>query len=291
MNLRKITQWLGISLALSVFTLNTTAHFMLWPQETSVWKTDLGALAPTSFFIPYQDRVLHGVDTEDHEKTPVLFVHGSPGTWHGWVQYFKSVSLREKFRLIAIDRPGFGHSDYGYTQPDLAEQAHQVAQVFNRAPTDQKFILVGHSFGGPLIAKIAMLYPERVAGLVIAAGSADPDEEFTRWIQIPANWPVVRSIIPPAAKVTNQEIMALWQDLTLMENDWPDITAPVVIIHGTADSLVPVANGDFMNQKLTNAAWVDYQRLEGANHFIVWEHQEKVEAAIHQIQNRNLKSK
>ena len=37
--------------------------------------------------------------------------------------------------------------------------------------------LAGHSLGGPLVAKMAALYPEKVDGLVILAGSFDPTLE------------------------------------------------------------------------------------------------------------------
>ncbi len=42
---------------------------------------------------------------------------------------------------------------------------------------NQKTILVGHSLGGPVIARTAMDYPDLVDGLILVGGSIDPEME------------------------------------------------------------------------------------------------------------------
>ena len=46
----------------------------------------------------------------------------------------------------------------------------------------------------------------------------------------------------------------------------------MIIIHGTKDQLVPFSNVPFMEKELINAKSIDVIAIEGANHFIPWEH-------------------
>jgi len=138
-------------------------------------------------------------------------------------------------------------------------------------------ILVGHSFGGPVIARYAMDYPDTIDHLLILAGSVDPDLEFTKWFQVVANWKWVRPIIPSALDVTNQEILALKNELEIMLPLWTNITADVTVIQGKKDNLVPHENAAFIKQKLPNAKII---YLENQNHFIPWNEYQLVKCAL-----------
>src|SRR3546814_18455192 len=57
-------------------------------------------------------------------------------------------------------------------------------------------IVVGHSLGGPIAAKLAMDYPDRVRGLLLLAPSVAPALEAPRWYQRLATWRVVQWLLP-----------------------------------------------------------------------------------------------
>jgi pimeloyl-ACP methyl ester carboxylesterase len=43
----------------------------------------------------------------------LFFVHGSPGSWDAYKQFLEDSDLLKKFRIVSIDRPGFGYSQFG----------------------------------------------------------------------------------------------------------------------------------------------------------------------------------
>ncbi|KXF82706.1 pimeloyl-ACP methyl ester esterase BioH [Enterovibrio coralii] len=89
---------------------------------------------------------------------------------HGWgmnSQVWKNLlpSLTPHFRVHCVDLPG-----YGFSQPSDDRTLDQVAHsLLSNSP--QRAIWVGWSLGGLVASKVALLAPERVAGLVTVASS------------------------------------------------------------------------------------------------------------------------
>ena len=219
----------------------------------------------------------------DVTQRPIIFVHGSPGSWDGWVHFLRDPELQKRFQLIAIDRPGYGGSGEGTTETSLAHQAQDVLEVLQFNQSHLPAILVGHSYGGPVIARAAMDHPEQVSGLVFVASSVDPDLESTKWYQYPANWWPIKKIIPDALRVCNEEILPLKGELQEMLNQWKKISAKAVIIQGEKDDLVPPGNADFLVKKLDPKVIVKVHRVSSMNHFVPWQHPELILEGIQEI--------
>ena len=221
---------------------------------------------------------MHYVETGLREEGAplIVFVHGSPGSWSAFRDYLKDSELRSAARLVAVDRPGFGQSNPGQPEPSLKRQAELLSPVL-RIP-NARCILVGHSLGGPVIVRIAMDYPEQVQGLVIVAGSVDPDQERLEWYHKVADYRVVRWILPRDWDVSNQEILPLAGELQEMLPLWTQVRAPTLLVHGDEDGLVPYANVAFAVAQLTNAS-ARVVRVEQGDHFILWSREELVRDA------------
>src|SRR4051812_46363629 len=59
-----------------------------------------------------------------NESLPlVIFIHGSPGSLSAFIDFMDDTLLLEKVRMISVDRPGFGSSNFGYAEPSLEKQA------------------------------------------------------------------------------------------------------------------------------------------------------------------------
>src|SRR5882757_1467746 len=56
---------------------------------------------------------IHYAMTGDDQLPSLVFIHGSPGSWINFRKYMWDTELLRKFRIISIDRPGFGYSDFG----------------------------------------------------------------------------------------------------------------------------------------------------------------------------------
>ena len=212
----------------------------------------------------------------DTKGPRVIFVHGTPGSATGWTDYV--VNPPPGTEVLALDRPGFGDSEPDGAVPGLAEQA---AAVFALLPQDGRpVVLLGHSLGGPIVARVAAEHPDRITALVLLAASLDPAQENTHPMQYVGAWRPVRSLLPRAIRNANAELMALEPELQALALLLPRISAKVVIVHGTADDLVPVANVPFMQARLTGARCVQTVLLPGRNHFLPWNSEDTVRSAI-----------
>ena len=196
----------------------------------------------------------------------LILVHGTPGSATGWADYL--LDPPPGMEVLALDRPGFGRSQPEGAVTTLHAQAAAVAALL---PSDgRRAVLLGHSLGGAIVARVAAEHPQRVAALVLVAASLDPALETIHPMQRVGAWPGVRALLPRAIRNANAELMALERELRALEGWLPRISAPVLIVHGTKDDLVPVANVAYMTARLTGSACVTTQLLEGHNHFLPW---------------------
>jgi pimeloyl-ACP methyl ester carboxylesterase len=203
-------------------------------------------------------------------------VHGTPGSATAWSDYL--LSPPSGTEVVALDRPGFGRSGPAGVMTSLADQA---AVVLAMIPTDGRpVLLLGHSLGGAVVARVAADHPERVSALVLLAASLDPALESIHPLQIVGAWPLVKALLPRSLRNANAELMALKPELEALAAALPRITAKVVIVHGTQDDLVPVANVPFMQSRLAGARCVKTVLLEGQNHFLPWNSETVVRDAI-----------
>jgi pimeloyl-ACP methyl ester carboxylesterase len=206
----------------------------------------------------------------------LILVHGTPGSASSWADYL--LNPPPGVEVLALDRPGFGHSGPPGAMPTLADQA---AAVLALMPEDGRpVVLLGHSLGAPVVARVAADHPQRVSALVLLAGSLDPALEVIHPLQRLGAWPPVRGLLPRSIRNANHELMALKPELEALALLLPRISAPVVIVHGTLDDLVPVANVPFMRARLTGARCVRTVLLEGRNHFLPWNSEDAVRDAI-----------
>ncbi len=236
---------------------------------------------PTFSIVESDIGEIHYVAIGDTSKPKVIFVHGSPGSWDNFARFLSNSELLESFRLISFDRPGYGKSNPGQPVRSLTDQAGVIEAILENENKSTSNILVGHSYGGPVIAKFAMDYPKHTQGVIFVAASVDPKLEETKWFQVPVHYKVFSWILPDMLYSSNEEIIALKNELKLMENDWDKIQIPVSIIQGTEDRLVPYENAEYLKTKLSNA--VVQIIVKDINHFIPWEHPDLIEKEIFRI--------
>lgn len=213
--------------------------------------------------------------------TRVIFVHGTPGEADGWSGFLAAVPAG--FEYFAVDRPGFGHTLPVKAEPSLAKQAAALVPLLDaRSPA----ILVGHSYGGPVIAQLAVDHPGGIASLVIAAGALDPAQEKVHPMQPVGEWWGVRSMLPSSMRNANRELLALKGELERLEPRLNRVTLPVTIVHGTSDTLVPFANVAYMQQRFSGSGALETIVLDGQGHFLPWEHRPVIERAIQKLAGR-----
>lgn len=92
---------------------------------------------------------------------------------HGWALHSGIwspllPSLSARFRTTAIDLPGHGRSPWHHEAASLDEFAARVVSSMEVVKGNQAWIM-GWSLGGMVAMRLALLYPERVRGLILVA--------------------------------------------------------------------------------------------------------------------------
>lgn len=226
---------------------------------------------------------IHYIETGNKNASALIFVHGSPGSWDAYKDYLKDSLLLSKFRMIAIDRLGFGYSDFGKAE-NLKTQAYIIEEFSKLISNGKPIYLIGHSMGGPTIVQMAADKPHDYKELVILAGAVDPKAENPeKWRSVIMTKPL-RYIIPGALRPANDELWWLKSDLYDLKPKLQNITSKVIIIHGTKDPLVPYSNVAFMRREFVNAKSLEIISIKDANHFIPWEHFKEIRDVLYRLE-------
>lgn len=217
------------------------------------------------------ERHLHYAVCGNGDSLPTLvFIHGSPGSWMNYMTFMWDSSMRKKYRIIAIDRPGFGYSDFGKAI-HLQQQCELIMPVLQKLKTNQPMFLVGHSMGGPVLVKLAAANPSLFDKIVIVAGSIDVAQEKTETWRKFMNVRPLYWCLPGAFGPSNTEILYLKKDLIPLQNDFKNITCNVLFVHGDKDTWVPIENIAYGKKMMIHAKSITADTLFSAGHNIPWE--------------------
>ena len=226
------------------------------------------------------EREVYYMAIGDTAKPLVFFVHGAPGSYDNFKGFLKDSSLMTNARLISIDRPGYGKSGKKESEPSIEKQSQMLLEIMKANDTGKGVVLVGHSYGGPIIARMAMESPNNIDALVMAAPAIDPENEKIFFVSRKFFWAFFKWITPRPLKIANDEKMAHVEELKKMMPLWDQITMPVTFIHGEKDGLVPFENVAFGKKMLTKAP-VDYVTRKKMGHLIPWKNPELMYDAIY----------
>ncbi|MCP4751365.1 MAG: alpha/beta hydrolase [Proteobacteria bacterium] len=114
-------------------------------------------------------RTLAYLDSGDPEGRPVFYFHGGPGSRAEGL-LFDELNRRLGIRMIVIDRPGYGLSDFQEDRTYL-DWPDDVGELADRLGID-RFAVLGWSSGGPYAAAVAHKIPRRLAVAAIVSGES-----------------------------------------------------------------------------------------------------------------------
>lgn len=105
---------------------------------------------------------------EDHGiGQPILFLHAFPLNRSMWSGELLTLLAEERYRLVALDWPGFGESDITGDTSTMEQFADDVAGLMDLLGM-QDAILCGLSMGGYAAFAFLRKYPQRLKGLILA---------------------------------------------------------------------------------------------------------------------------
>ena len=244
----------------------------------------------------------------DRQGPAILFVHGYLDSWRVWESSLSF--LPRDHRLVFVTQRGFGDSDKpeeGYRQIDFVEDI----KAFMDAVQLDHAVIVGHSMGGLIAHYLALLYPERVDGLVLvgtSASAAGLDDDWTdadndvMSLTDPVDPQVVRQAqteyarapVPAhrldghvfeatkvPARVWGQSMQGMFDEDH--RNRLGEIKVPVLILYPEQDIFFTRAQQDELLALLPDASLKVYP---GAGHGLQWEFPEKFGADVAEFVGR-----
>jgi sigma-B regulation protein RsbQ len=249
------------------------------------------AAAGAIFFIAVGSAAAATVDginihwTSSGNGPALIFVHGwtcDETSWQSQAQAFG-----KRYRVVTLDLPGHGKSGApkdGKFSMDLFARA--VEAVRSEAKIERA-VLVGHSMGTPVIREYALMYPKRVAGLVLAdglvlvvgEGSPFPIPSLTGPEGLKVREGIIRGMFGStatpalqkhilqmmmgASEATASGAMTATWDASWWKNDV--VSVPVLGIYAEKSAL---ANREGMKRLYPN---IEYHEIAGTGHFLMME--------------------
>lgn len=123
----------------------------------------------------FDGEAIHYVD--QGSGPAIVFIHGLGGSTFCWRHALERFAATH--RVIALDLPGFGYSERDPSAPlGLDDHARRVARVMETLGVERATV-AGHSMGGAIAQRLALMAPERVNGLVLVAPMGANDQP--RW--------------------------------------------------------------------------------------------------------------
>jgi len=193
------------------------------------------------------DHKVHGwwLPAEDPKAPVVLYLHGARWNLTGSVtriERWKQLG----FSVFAVDYRGFGKStEIAPTEAYAYEDAEAAFDYLDKVAPGRKRIIVGHSLGGAIGAELARRRPQ-ADGLVLEA-------TFTS----------VQDMIAESAFGFLPVSLILTQRFDTLSKVG-EIRMPVLVTHGTRDSVVPFHMGEKLYERIQ--APKKFIKVEGAGH-------------------------
>jgi pimeloyl-ACP methyl ester carboxylesterase len=165
--------------------------------------TQAGVLALQRAY-PVQGRMVEVADAKlnvldigarDAAGPPILMIHGASSNLEAMRQPLGEMLASRNHRVILIDRPGHGWSTRARLEDSTpAIQGRMIDEALEKLGIDRA-VLVVHSWSGALGARMALDYPQRVAGLVMLAPVAYPWPGGVGWYNRLATMPVIGPLL------------------------------------------------------------------------------------------------
>ncbi|WP_228851785.1 alpha/beta fold hydrolase [Aegicerativicinus sediminis] len=187
---------------------------------------------------------------------PVLIFESALGipleNWYGLFD-----KMQDSLPVFAYDRAGIGKSEFTNNAPTPEFVASRLHNILKQLDISPPYVLVAHSWGGPLINSFAVQFPDDVAGMVFIDTSdiINRNETYLQAIKIASNGKVTTNVIqekmneainrlPPSFKTEWEVVNNLTNDEKLDPNRFtPKIVVPTAILVGPRYDPAPVDLG------------------------------------------------
>lgn len=197
------------------------------------------------------ERRIRCLITGNPNGTNLLLLHGSPSSLSSWGALYADSAFMNTFKIIAVDRPGYGYSNFGDVEINIAKQAQIIEAIMDSLELSTT-ILLGASYGGPVAAEVAMHRSQQIKHLIFLSASVKPTAEKTFWISHLMTAPIIKYAFPAVFRMSSKEKLSHTKELDKVKN-WDSIKSPTSIVHGDKDDLVYFSNAEFLKERIPHS--------------------------------------
>lgn len=192
-------------------------------------------------------------------KGTLVCLHGCAGSAEQWAHQIEH--LAPDYRVIAPELRGHGQSEAPASAYSLEEFLWDTTQVLTQLAVEEPFILMAHSFGGPVAITFAASQPHRISRLVLIATGPEmhinPVHEFIIKLPLPLGYlerlrPVVMPKTYAPVRVIQRVLAGTlfrWDGYKVL----PQVRTPTLIIAGQWDFIAPVRQAEAAHALLPNS--------------------------------------
>lgn len=198
-------------------------------------------------------------DAANPSRGTMVCIHGAGGQAEQWKYQIETFSRH--YRVIAPDLRGHGQSARPDSSYALEEFLWDFTQILEQLQVGAPFVLMAHSFGGPIALTFAAAQPQRLSKLVLIATA--PEMHLNRFYELLLKLPLPLRLIERLKPVLMPNFFAplfvLQRVLSGTLFPWrgwgllPSVSTPTLIIGGQFDFLVPVPVLQRTRAELPNA--------------------------------------
>lgn len=132
---------------------------------------------------------------ETGQGRPIVLINGNGTMVEDWLLSGLVDRLRKRYRVIAIDRPGYGHTERPrWALWTASAQAELIVKTLQSLGVERP-IVVGHSWGTLVAMALGLEHPDAIGGLVLLSGYYFPTGRMDVWAFAPPAIPVVGDVM------------------------------------------------------------------------------------------------
>lgn len=98
-------------------------------------------------------------------KTILILETGIGGSFYNWYPFIEEI--KEDFTIVMYHRSGYGNSPISKEPRTTTTIAKELNKLVKRIGITEKFVLIGHSFGGLCAQQFSKMYPDKIKGLIL----------------------------------------------------------------------------------------------------------------------------
>jgi pimeloyl-ACP methyl ester carboxylesterase len=238
-------------------------------------------LKPVYNQIDFLNSSVHYAKISRSDTLPLLLlIHGAPGAWYGYLNLMDDSLLQEHFKMVSVDRLGYGKSNYGQPEVSVQLQALEIKRIIEEENYhNKKVFLIGRSYGAPIAAWYAIHYPQNVEKLFMISPVIDPAKEKFYWFSDIGKWGIVQVMLPKMLNVATSEKYAHGQEMQKMLPLWKNLYSTAYVITGEDDHLADTANFSFAKKELIYCD-CKFMKLKNTGHQVTRQHPELIKKLL-----------